>query len=71
MPGKISAARVGSESSARVVALALDSDPDLSKSRKASFRAVFWLTVLVNCTVFIWLFTPSGGELLRAALASV
>ncbi len=40
------------------------------KSRKASFRAVFWLTVLVNCGLFIWLFTPSGSELLRRILAA-
>ena len=40
------------------------------KSRKASFRAVFWLTVLVNCGLFIWLFTPSDSELLRRILAA-
>jgi len=40
------------------------------KSRKASFRAVFWLTVLVNCGLFIWLFTPSGSELLRRILGA-
>jgi uncharacterized membrane protein YsdA (DUF1294 family)/cold shock CspA family protein len=40
------------------------------KSRKASFQAVFWLTVLVNCGLFIWLFTPSGSELLRRILAA-
>ena len=40
------------------------------KSRKATFRAVFWLTVLVNCGLFIWLFTPSDSELLRRILAA-
>jgi uncharacterized membrane protein YsdA (DUF1294 family)/cold shock CspA family protein len=40
------------------------------KSRKASFRAVFWLTVLVNCGLFIWLFTPSGSEMLGRILAA-
>ena len=40
------------------------------KSRKTSFRGVFWLTALVNCGLFIWLFTPSGSELLRRILAA-
>lgn len=30
------------------------------KSIKASFRRVFWLTVLVNVGGFVWLFTPLG-----------
>lgn len=30
------------------------------KSRKQPFRAVFWVTVVLNCAAFIWLFTPEG-----------
>jgi uncharacterized membrane protein YsdA (DUF1294 family)/cold shock CspA family protein len=32
------------------------------KSKKASFRAVFWVTVAVNCGVFLWLHSPYGNE---------
>ena len=41
------------------------------KTKKESFRAVFWLTVLLNCGVFVWLLTPTGGDTLRALIASV
>ena len=41
------------------------------KSKKQSFRSVFWLTVLLNCGVFIWLLTPTGADTLRALIASV
>ncbi|MCO6413344.1 MAG: cold shock and DUF1294 domain-containing protein [Thiogranum sp.] len=41
------------------------------KSKKQSFRSVFWLTVLVNCGIFIWLLTPTGGGTLRALIAGV
>ena len=34
------------------------------KSRKESFRAAFWVTVVVNVVAFGWLHTPDG----RAAL---
>lgn len=30
------------------------------KSKKQEFRLVFWLTVLVNTSLFIWLHTPAG-----------
>lgn len=36
------------------------------KSTKASFRAGFWRTVVVNCAVVGWLATPSGRALLGA-----
>jgi uncharacterized membrane protein YsdA (DUF1294 family)/cold shock CspA family protein len=36
------------------------------KSKKQSFRTVFWLTVLINCVTFIWLFSPSGAAVLRS-----
>jgi len=41
------------------------------KTKKQSFRAVFWLTVLLNCGVFIWLLTPTGYGTLRSLTASV
>jgi len=39
------------------------------KSSKQEFRAVFWLTVIINCAALGWLFTQSGQELLRSVLA--
>ena len=41
------------------------------KSKKQSFRLVFWITVLLNCSAFIWLLTPTGGDMLRALIADV
>jgi uncharacterized membrane protein YsdA (DUF1294 family) len=41
------------------------------KSRKQSFRSVFWLTVSLNCGAFVWLLTPTGGDTLRAFIASI
>lgn len=41
------------------------------KSRKQSFRFAFWITVIVNCCVFAWLFTPTGTSTLRALAAIV
>lgn len=41
------------------------------KSKKQSFQAVFWLTVLMNCGAFVWLFTPQGNNILRAVIANI
>jgi len=41
------------------------------KSRKQTFLAVFWVTVLINCCAFIWLFTPAGSDLLQSLTTSV
>lgn len=41
------------------------------KSRKESFRAVFWLTVVANCAVLGWVFTDAGSAALHAVLASI
>jgi uncharacterized membrane protein YsdA (DUF1294 family)/cold shock CspA family protein len=41
------------------------------KSKKQSFRTVFWLTVLLNCGVFVWLLTPTGADILRGLIAGV
>jgi uncharacterized membrane protein YsdA (DUF1294 family) len=35
------------------------------KSRKASFRFTFWVTVALNCAALAWLFTPGGAGFLR------
>jgi uncharacterized membrane protein YsdA (DUF1294 family)/cold shock CspA family protein len=39
------------------------------KSSKASFRSTFWITVLVNCGVLVWLLTPEGAAMLRGVFA--
>jgi len=38
------------------------------KTKKQSFRSVFWVTVLLNCGVFVWLFTPDGAAILKSLL---
>lgn len=35
------------------------------KSSKASFQAVFRVTVVLNCSMFGWLLTPQGAKVLR------
>jgi uncharacterized membrane protein YsdA (DUF1294 family)/cold shock CspA family protein len=40
------------------------------KSKKASFRIVFWATVLVNCAGLAWLHTADGQDALDRLLAS-
>ena len=35
------------------------------KTRKQSFRSVFWVTVLVNTGTFVWLLTPTGSATLQ------
>lgn len=41
------------------------------KSKKRSFRIVFWATVLLNCGVFFWWHTPTGATALRALINNV
>jgi uncharacterized membrane protein YsdA (DUF1294 family)/cold shock CspA family protein len=41
------------------------------KSKKESFRFVFWVTVLLNVSGFVWLFTATGTDLLNSFLNSV
>ena len=39
------------------------------KSKKPSFRAVFWITVLLNCGALLWaVATPEGAEALRSVV---
>jgi uncharacterized membrane protein YsdA (DUF1294 family)/cold shock CspA family protein len=39
------------------------------KSKKQSFRFIFWVTVLLNCGAFVWLFTPIGTATLQSLIA--
>jgi uncharacterized membrane protein YsdA (DUF1294 family) len=41
------------------------------KSKKQSFRFVFWCTVLLNCSAFVWLLTLDGTAILQLLIASV
>jgi len=41
------------------------------KSKKPSFRNVFWLTVLLNCVGFAWLFTAQGSAQFQAYISPV
>jgi uncharacterized membrane protein YsdA (DUF1294 family)/cold shock CspA family protein len=38
------------------------------KSRKRSFRFVFWWTVLFNCSAFVWILTPQGKAMIQPYL---
>jgi uncharacterized membrane protein YsdA (DUF1294 family) len=38
------------------------------KSKKVSFRAVLWATVLINGGVFVWLLTDQGRAILESLL---
>ena len=41
------------------------------KSKKQSFRFVFWITVLLNVSVLIWLLTRDGAITLQSLIISV
>jgi uncharacterized membrane protein YsdA (DUF1294 family)/cold shock CspA family protein len=41
------------------------------KTRKQPFRAIFWVTVLLNCCVLGWLFTPNGANAWRSMVTAV
>ena len=41
------------------------------KSKKQSFRSVFWVTVFINCGSFVWLLTPTGAATLQSLISSV
>lgn len=41
------------------------------KSKKTSFRAVFWLTVLINCAVLVWLHTEDGQAVVGAVMKNI
>jgi len=41
------------------------------KSKKQPFRVIFWLTVILNFIVFIWLLTPKGNTVLQSILVNI
>jgi uncharacterized membrane protein YsdA (DUF1294 family)/cold shock CspA family protein len=41
------------------------------KTKKQSFRLVFWVTVLLNCGAFAWLFTPNGAATLQSLINTI
>lgn len=41
------------------------------KSKKQSFRSLFWVTVLLNCGVFAWLFTSTGAATLQSLMGII
>jgi len=41
------------------------------KSKKGSFRVVFWITVVLNCGAFAWAISPGGSSTLRSLLAGL
>jgi len=41
------------------------------KSKKESFRLVFWATVVLNLGAFVWLHTPTGAATLQAWITYV
>ena len=41
------------------------------KSKKTSFRLVFWITVLLNCGAFIWLHTAAGSSAVEGLIRTV
>jgi uncharacterized membrane protein YsdA (DUF1294 family)/cold shock CspA family protein len=41
------------------------------KSRKQPFRAVFWMTVVINCAAFAWSLTPQGTKAWQSLVAVI
>lgn len=41
------------------------------KTKKESYRSIFWVTVVLNIFGFIWLFSPKGSQLLNSLLQSI
>lgn len=41
------------------------------KSKKQDFRMVFWITVILNCGVLIWLFTIEGATALHSLIVQI
>ena len=41
------------------------------KSKKQSFRIIFWTTVVLNCIGLMWLFSPGASDALRSVLSGL
>ena len=41
------------------------------KSKKLSFRVTYWVTVIVNCGVLLWLITPEGSFWLKSVMKNI
>ena len=41
------------------------------KSKKASFRVTYWVTVIANCCFLYWLITPKGGMWLKTIIRKI
>ena len=41
------------------------------KSKKTSFRAMYWITVVINCGILGWLLTPDGTHELESLLRNL
>lgn len=41
------------------------------KSKKAEFRSIFWITVMLNCGTLAWLFTENGSVVLQSLMANI
>jgi len=41
------------------------------KSQKESFRFVFWITVVLNCSAFAWISTKQGAEIFRTIIQGI
>lgn len=41
------------------------------KSAKTSFQTMYWITVLINCAAFAWLFSEEGKRLLASVIQSL
>lgn len=40
------------------------------KSKKQSFRIVFWITAALNVALFMWLLTPNGSAILQSIISN-
>ncbi len=41
------------------------------KTQKQPFRAIYWLTVVINVAVFLWTLTPSGQAIFGCWLSEI
>lgn len=41
------------------------------KTKKLSFRAVYWVTVIINCVVLAWFVTPDGAATLHVLIENI